>query len=100
MPLDEQASAFLRQLQEANGPALSEMSPIEARDALAKLTELRGEPEPVGGISDLAIPGPLGDIPIRVYAPEGRVRSLRWCTFMGAVGWSATWRWWTRCAPC
>ena len=71
MPLDEQARAFLRQLQEANGPALSEMSPIEARDALAKLIELRGEPEPVGGISDLAIPGPLGDIPIRVYIPKG-----------------------------
>lgn len=71
MPLDEQANAFLRQLEELGGPALNEMSPTEAREALAEFAELGGEPEAVGSIENRSIPGPLGDIPIRVYTPEG-----------------------------
>ena len=71
MPLDEQAKAFLRQLEEAGGPPLNEMTPAEARAALAATVESAGEPEPVAGISDRSIPGPLGGIPIRVYSPEG-----------------------------
>lgn len=71
MPLDQQAEAFLRQLEEVDGPTLNEMTPAEAREALAKLNDLRGEPEPVGNISNRSIPGPFGDIPIRVYTPEG-----------------------------
>ncbi len=63
MPLDQQANALLRQR--------NEMSPGEQREALTALAELGGEPEPVGGISNRTIPGPLGDIPIRVYTPEG-----------------------------
>jgi acetyl esterase len=72
MPLDEQAEAFLRQLDEAGGPPLNEMTPAEAREALAAtVEETAGDPEPVGSITNRTIPGPLGDIPIRVYAPEG-----------------------------
>lgn len=72
MPLDPQAEAFIRQLEEAGGPPLNEMTPAEARAALAATVEdSAGEPEPVGDISNRAIPGPLGDVPIRVYAPEG-----------------------------
>lgn len=72
MPLDEQASAFLRQLEEAGGPPLNEMTPAEARAALAATVEgSAGEPEPVGDVSNRTIPGPLGDVPIRIYTPEG-----------------------------
>lgn len=71
MPLDQQANAFLRQLEEMGGPALNEMSPVEAREALAGLADLGGEPEAVGSISNRTIQGPLGEIPIRIYAPEG-----------------------------
>lgn len=71
MPLDEQAKAFLRQLEEAGGPPLNEMTPAEARAALAATVESAGEPEPVRNTVNRSIPGPLGDIPIRVYTPEG-----------------------------
>lgn len=71
MPLDPQANAFLRQLEEMGGPALNDMSPVEAREALAALADLGGEPEPVGSISNRTISGPLGEIPIRIYTPEG-----------------------------
>jgi acetyl esterase len=37
----------------------------------ATVEETAGDPEPVGSITNRTIPGPLGDIPIRVYAPEG-----------------------------
>ena len=72
MALDEQAKAFLRELEEAGGPPLNEMTPAEARKALAATVESAGEPEQVGNITNRSIPGPLGDIPIRVYTPEGR----------------------------
>lgn len=71
MPLDPQAETFLRQLEEMGGSALNEMSPVEAREALAATVESSGEPEPVGEVTNRAIPGPLGDIQIRVYTPEG-----------------------------
>lgn len=71
MPLDQQADAFLRQLEEMGGPALNEMSPEEAREALAQMAEFGGEPEPVGDITNRSIPGPEGDIPVRIYTPEG-----------------------------
>ncbi len=72
MPLDEQAEAFLQRLEEAGGPPLNEMTPTEARAALAAtVEESAGDPEPVGSITNRTIPGPLGDIPIRVYTPEG-----------------------------
>lgn len=71
MPLDPQAEAFLRQLEDAGGRALNEMSPAEARETLAATVESAGQPEPVGDITNRSISGPLGDIPIRIYTPEG-----------------------------
>lgn len=71
MPIDPKAEVFLRQLEEAGGPPLNEMTPAEARKALAATVESAGEPEQVGNITNRSIPGPLGDIPIRVYTPEG-----------------------------
>lgn len=72
MPLDQQADAFLRQLEELGGPALNEMSPPEAREAMEAMAEMTaGEPEPVGDITNRSIPGPLGEIPVRIYTPEG-----------------------------
>lgn len=71
MPLDQQADTFLRQLEEMGGPALNEMSPEEAREALAQMAEFGGEPESVGDITNRSIPGPEGDIPVRIYTPEG-----------------------------
>ena len=58
MPLDHQADAFLRQLEEVGGPASNEMSPVEARASLAALADLGGES--VGSISNRTISGPLG----------------------------------------
>jgi acetyl esterase len=49
------------------------MTPVQARKrerALAQLTAT-GEPEPVARVENRSIPGPLGDIPLRIYTPRG-----------------------------
>jgi acetyl esterase len=61
----------LQQLEEAGGPALNEMSPADAREAALAFTELGGPGDTVADQSDRVIPGPAGDLPIRVYTPEG-----------------------------
>jgi acetyl esterase len=71
MPLDKQAEAFIKQLEEMGGPALNEMPPATAREAAGGLGELGGEPESVAGVVNRTIAGPVGDIPIRIYTPEG-----------------------------
>lgn len=71
MPLDSVVEAFLKQLAEAGGPALNELSPVEARQMAAELAALGGEAEPVASIEDRTIPGPAGEIPVRIYTPAG-----------------------------
>jgi acetyl esterase len=53
-------------------PPLERQSVAEARayhvqDAAA----LNGEPVPVAAVADRGIPGPAGELPVRVYTPEG-----------------------------
>lgn len=48
----------------------SEISPGEARANSRKWREVAGlVQEPVGDITELTIPGPAGDIPVRIYKP-------------------------------
>lgn len=70
MPLDSDASAFLRRLAEQGGAPLHELSPLEVRDTLAATARAGGAPEPVAEITDRQIPGPHGEIPVRVYVPN------------------------------
>jgi len=47
------------------------MSPEDARAASAALAEMAGPAEAVGNVENRAIPGPAGEIPVRIYTPEG-----------------------------
>lgn len=71
MPLDKQVEAFMKLLAEAGGPALNEMPPTAAREASAALGQFGGVPEPVASIVNRTVPGPLGEIPVRIYTPVG-----------------------------
>jgi acetyl esterase len=70
MPLDPQARALLDQMEEAGMPALNEMSPAEAREMAAAFIELAGPGQDVASVEDRSIPGPHGDIPVRIYRPS------------------------------
>jgi acetyl esterase len=49
---------------------LRELSVAAAREAELAQLERRGEPEPVAQVVERCLPGPAGQIPIRVYLPE------------------------------
>jgi acetyl esterase len=70
MPLEPITAAILRQMADAGGPPLEEMTPEQAREMYRGL-----QPEapdlPVGRVENRTIPGPASDIPVRIYHPEG-----------------------------
>jgi acetyl esterase len=80
-PADPEMQAVLDALVSLGGKPLEELTPEEARrqptpaDAVMKLLREQGkslEPEPVGSIREIAIPGgPAGHIPAYVYSPQG-----------------------------
>lgn len=70
MPLDPQAQAYLDQVAARGYPPLSTLTPEVVRQAMAGQAILVGEPA-VARVENRAIPGPLGDIPLRIYTPQG-----------------------------
>ena len=71
MPPTAETEALLKTFAEAEGPTLQEMTPEEARAAYLEMRALQGEPEDVAVVEGRTVPGPAGDIPVRVYRPEG-----------------------------
>ncbi|HET7738114.1 MAG TPA: alpha/beta hydrolase fold domain-containing protein [Tepidiformaceae bacterium] len=71
MPLDPQLKAILDAMAGLGLPPLHTQTPESARaSALARRPAV--EPVPVeGGVEDRTIPGPGGDLPIRIYRPGG-----------------------------
>jgi len=73
MPLDPKIKAFIDQAASSGAPPLSSLTPQQARAAFRGLFEsFGGTPPPVAKSEDRAIPGPAGDIGVRIYTPEGK----------------------------
>jgi acetyl esterase len=71
MPLDSQTELLLKGLAESGLPPFGEMEVPQARAVYAQAVTAHGiAPEPLAEISDRTIPGPAGDIPLRVYRPN------------------------------
>jgi acetyl esterase len=69
--LDPTVLLLLEAIQAEGGPPLESLPPAEARKLAAEsLQPVGGTPEPVRSIENLRIPGPAGEIPIRVYMPD------------------------------
>ena len=71
MPLDPQAKAVLDQFASMGGPQLHEMSVAQARELILGMVALAGEPESIARIENRTVPGPAGQIPVRIYTPVG-----------------------------
>lgn len=72
-------------------PKVARKQPTPA-DAARRVLEQRGqstEPEEVGSVEDRSIPGPGGDIPIRVYRPRGAIEgaALPVVVYVHGGGW-------------
>src|SRR5437773_406743 len=71
MPLDPEAKALLEQMTAVVRP-FDERSVEEARAAIVTRSAAAGEGEAVARVENRTVPGPRGEIPVRVYTPEGR----------------------------
>jgi acetyl esterase len=72
MPLDPQTQAVLDFLAASGMPPMHTQTVADARGAMLALGAMGGEPEPVGKVEDREIPGPEGQISVRIYTPEGK----------------------------
>jgi acetyl esterase len=72
MPLDPQLAGLVEAMA-SNPDALPthELTPELAREAYRALANMLGPGEEVFAVEDRAIPGPLGEIPVRIYTPQG-----------------------------
>ena len=73
MALDPIIQAIVDQSKaaEAPQPATNEERVQQTRDGYAMMRAIGGEDAPVASVDDRTIPGPAGEIPIRIYTPEG-----------------------------
>lgn len=71
MPVDPKARALLDQMQASGFPPLNTLSPDAAREAAVALRAMNGPPEAVARVDHHTVPGPAGDVPVRVYTPFG-----------------------------
>ena len=70
MALDPQTAEILKRAAESDTPGLGEGTPDEGREIFAGTTALLGLPAPeVKQISEVEIPGPLGDIRTKIIFP-------------------------------
>jgi acetyl esterase len=70
MPVDPAIQGLLDQLAAGGGPPMAEQSLADARQVLEGLA-LLAVPVDFADITERSVPGPAGDIPVRVYVPEG-----------------------------
>jgi acetyl esterase len=71
MPLDPQVQDYLTKLAALGLDPMAALSPRTARAMMEAETRTLGESPAVGRVVDRSIPGPAGEIRIRITAPEG-----------------------------
>jgi acetyl esterase len=86
MPLHPLAKAFLDlPFMQASKP-LHLLSVQEARDQFEEQGKLMPPGEPVARVEDLTVPGAEGNIPVRIYTPEG-AGPFPLCVYFHGGGW-------------
>lgn len=70
MPLAPEYDAMLKEMAAAEGPAITDMTPEESRGLYSMMRPADGSID-VGSVSNRNVPGPAGDIPVRIYQPAG-----------------------------
>ena len=70
MTVDPQVQQFLAEMAAATVPAMHEQTPAEARQQMEAASAALAKPS-VDSIEDQLVAGADGEIPIRIYKPEG-----------------------------
>ena len=69
--LDPEVRAWLERSDAENAPPIDTLSPSEARaQRNSSMRANAGEPDPLERVENFTIPGPAGEIPVRLYAAE------------------------------
>jgi acetyl esterase len=71
MPLDPQVQFMLQQMETFKFPPISSLEPAAARKAMQEMPSINAPLAPVAKVENRAIPGPYGEIPLRIYTPLG-----------------------------
>jgi acetyl esterase len=71
MALNPQVQAFLEYMQKMGFYYTPDLTVHKARELVKEMLATRGEPEAVARVEDRKIPGSAGEIPIRIYTPQG-----------------------------
>lgn len=72
MPLHSQVEGFMKQLAAAGGKPFHQMPVAECRAALSGLFGMMPpSTQKIANVADRRIPGPAGDVAVRIYTPEG-----------------------------
>jgi acetyl esterase len=70
MPLDPQAKAVLAQIPVLTDEVVLSLAPPLLRQAMAAMPGSTGPVEAVARVENRTLPGPSGEIPVRIYAPS------------------------------
>ena len=84
--LNPQVESLLHGLSDAGVPPLYRQSLADARETYRELCVVDGAREAVGEVTERSVSGPNGDIPLRVYRPEG-AGPFPAVTFLHGGGW-------------
>jgi acetyl esterase len=87
MPLDPQAQQILDEGKASGLPPVYHLSVEKARDRLTAAFSTKGEPEPVFKVENTKIPGPVFEIPLRIYYPNSNV-GIPILVFFHGGGWT------------
>ncbi len=71
MPLTMKVRTFLLMARVLGGKPMNQLSVAEARRAAQTPVPPRRTPTPIAAVLDRTMPGPAGDLPIRIYTPNG-----------------------------
>lgn len=87
MPLDPQTQAYVDQINATQAPPLSVIPVEKARKAMNRvLAGLDSPGEPVESVEDRRLPGPAGQLSVRIYTPAGD-KPLPMLVFFHGGGW-------------
>ena len=77
MPVDPQIQKVIDALAASDFRPVYEQTPAQARAQYERMVGARGiVPAPVGAVEERTMPGPAGDLPIRIYRPGLDARAL------------------------
>jgi acetyl esterase len=86
MPVNPQVQTLLDEFSKQGLPPFDQMSITQARLVALGFRDLQGEPEAVGEVRDILVPGPAGALPVRLYHPSPGV-SLPLVIYFHGGGW-------------